>query len=70
MKFSVFGRKIVEVLRKDGEWEAYYLGNEGKKRPASDLNIPSSLTQSEIQEYLADVFHEYATFSNGEIEEI
>ena len=70
MKFSIFDKKIIEVIRKDGKWFAYYLGNEGKKRAADGLVIPSSVKEAEIEDYLADVFHELATISNNEIKRL
>jgi len=70
MKFNIFGKKIIEVIRKDGKWFAYYLGNEGKKRAAEEIVIPSTVQEAEIEDYLADVFHELATISNNEIERL
>jgi hypothetical protein len=67
MKFDVFGKKLVEVSRIDGAWQAFYVGNEGKKREAKDIVIPSSIAESDIKEYIADLFHELATVSNSEV---
>jgi len=70
MKFNVFAKKFIEVVRNDNDWQAYYLGNEGKKRKAEGLLIPSSIDESEIEEYIADLFHEMATPSNNEVKRI
>ena len=70
MKLNVFGKKVIEVIRKDNEWKVFYLGNEGKKRKAEGLVIPSSINESEIEEYIADLFHEMATPSNSEVKRI
>ena len=70
MKLNVFGKKIIEIIRKDDEWQAFYLGNEGKKRKAEGLIIPSSIHESEIDEYIADLFHEMATPSNSQVKRI
>jgi len=60
MKLNVFGTEM-EVVRRDGQWLAFYLGNEGKKRLADDLSIPAELDESELMTYLADVYHEWST---------
>jgi len=45
MRLNVFGREM-EVLRREGQWLAYHLGNEGKKRLAADLTIPAGIDES------------------------
>lgn len=70
MKYSIFGKRLVEVVRQDGGWVVFYLGNEGKKRIAQDIVIPSSVSEADIEDYLADVFHEYATLKNNTIERL
>ena len=70
MKFSVFGKKIIEIVRKNNEWQAFYLGNEGKKRKAEDIVIPSSVRETEMEDHIADLFHELATPSNNEIKRL
>lgn len=60
MRLNVFGREM-EVLRREGQWLAYHLGNEGKKRLAADLTIPAGIDESELLTYIADVCHEWAT---------
>jgi len=70
MKLNVFGKKTIEVIRRDNEWQAFYLGNEGKKRKAEGLVIPSTLAESEIVEYISDLFHEMATLKNNEVKKI
>ena len=61
MKFDIFGKKVLEVIRSDGQWIAFYCGNGGVKLKADDIRVPSSLVESELGEYIADVFHEWAT---------
>ena len=60
MKLNVFG-KIVEVTRRDNQWIAYYLGNEGKTRTADDIRIPAHIAEDELADYIADLCHEWAT---------
>ena len=59
MKFNVYGR-LIEVRRNEQKWIAYYLGNEGKKRIAHDIHIPSTIDKKDLTEYLADLCHEWA----------
>ena len=65
-KFDVFGRRVLVSRLGDG-WQAYYLGNEGKRRRADDIVIPSSVMENEIRQYLADLCHEWASPSNPDV---
>ena len=69
MKFNVFGR-LVEVQRYNEEWVVYYLGNEGKKRKAANILVPSFVAEVELAEYLADLYHEWATPTNSAVKKI
>lgn len=66
MRYNVFGT-IIEVVHRQGTWRACYPGNDGKKRLAEDIVIPSSVRESQLEEYLADIRHEYATGTNSEV---
>lgn len=66
MKFDAYGRKI-EVVRNGEAWIVFYLGNEGKKRTAHDVFIPSHVKDGELKQYLEDVLHEWATPANSDI---
>jgi hypothetical protein len=59
MKFDIYGRKI-EVVKHDAQWRALYFGDEGKKRMADDITIPSHLGEDELLDYLADLCHEWS----------
>jgi len=59
MKFDVYGRKI-EIVKHDNQWRIFYLGDEGKKRMADDITIPSHLAESDLLNYLADLCHEWS----------
>ena len=61
-RFNVFGR-LVAVTGQNGNWRAFYLGVEGKRRSA-DFIVPRNVEAHELQEYLADLFHEEATPRN------
>ncbi len=60
MKFDVFGRPVL-VVKAEAGWSVFYLGPEGKSRPAHDIVVPEFVTEAEIERYLADVCHEWAT---------
>jgi hypothetical protein len=70
MRFNVFGKKAIEVVRNSGEWQVFYLGNEGKKRKAEDVIIPASISESEIEDYISDLFHELATPLNNDVKRL
>lgn len=67
MKFDIFGRKVLEVIRSENQWLAFYCGNNGVKRKAENISIPASLDETELDEYIADVFHEWATPARNEV---
>ncbi|NIO03534.1 MAG: hypothetical protein GTN74_02675 [Proteobacteria bacterium] len=60
LKFDVFGRQVL-VVKLDDRWSAFYLGTNGKRRRAEDIVVPSFITESEIERYLADLCHEWAS---------
>ncbi|GGX53473.1 DUF7661 family protein [Saccharospirillum salsuginis] len=70
MKFDIYGRKILEVVRSNGEWLALYPGSGGTKRKAEDIVIPEHLSEDELEEYIADVFHEWATPERSEVRRV
>jgi hypothetical protein len=69
MRFSVYGR-IVEVSRVQNGWEVFYVGNEGKRRPAEELVIPAHLSEEELTRYLADLCHEWAVVDCKDVKRI
>jgi len=69
MKLDVFGRKVL-VERTTRGWRVYYLGEEGKRRLADDLMVPSFITESEIRRYLADLCHEWASIKHPDVRRI
>ena len=58
MRFDVFGR-IVAIQRNGESWEAYAVGLDGKLGPAGFV-IPDFVAEYELEQYLADLFHESA----------
>ena len=59
VRLDVFG-KLVEVQFRGRRWIVFYIGEEGKKRPALDLVIPEDISETELPRYLADLCHEWA----------
>ncbi|HSH89873.1 MAG TPA: hypothetical protein VK996_07790 [Ramlibacter sp.] len=68
LRFSVFGR-IYLVQREGGLWQAYAVGNDGKRSPAGFV-IPDFIEEEEMEQYLFDLFHESATPGNGDVRRI
>lgn len=63
LNFNIFGT-LIAVSGEPGAWQAFYLGTEGKRRPA-DFIVPADVAEHELCEYLADLFHEEATPRNN-----
>jgi hypothetical protein len=58
-RFNVFGQLVV-IKGVPGNWSAFLLGLDGKRRPA-DFVVPASLAEDELCRYLSDLFHERAS---------
>jgi len=69
LRFDVFGRHILSTKSGKG-WAAYYLGAEGKRRPAMDILVPSDISESEVQQYLGHLCHEWATERHPSVERL
>jgi hypothetical protein len=63
-KLCVFGRQLL-VAHEEGGWRVYLMGADGKKRLAPEIPIPSHITEPELQGYLEDFLHEFAS-PNGD----
>lgn len=70
MKFDIFGKKQLEVIRRDGRWVTYYSNESGLRRIADDIAIPAELASSELEEYIADIFHEWASAEFCEVKRL
>jgi hypothetical protein len=68
LKFNVFG-KLIGIVATESGWAAFHLGSEGKRRSA-ELVIPTFVLEEELCQYLADIFHESATPTNGEVKRV
>jgi len=59
MKFDVYGRFQLEVVRENDSWVVYRLAP-GKRIRSNDFIIPSEVKPHEVAGYLDDIFHELA----------
>jgi hypothetical protein len=66
LRFSVFGRRVL-VVDSGETWAVFYLGAEGKRRPATDIVVPQDVPFSGIEQYLADLCHEWATEKHPDV---
>ena len=64
-RFDVFGN-LVAIRAVEGGWQAFDLGNEGKRRPAAFV-VPAFVEAGDLRQYLADLFHESARRSNDRV---
>jgi hypothetical protein len=69
LKFDLFGREL-HLLRRDDTWQAFYPGNEGKRRPARDIVIPRDIEESDLARYLDDLCHEWATDQHNSVKQL
>jgi hypothetical protein len=60
INISVFGRLITVEKTHDG-WAVFYPGADGKRRPAEDIVVPDFVADSELEDYLSDLCHEWAS---------
>jgi len=57
---DVFGRLMLAEHTASG-WKLFDLGPDGKRSRVKDIVIPDFISESGLDQYLADVFHESAT---------
>ncbi len=63
IKLDVFGRPVVAMQTLEG-WKLFYVGEEGKRRPAPDIIVPADVREADLEMYLADLCHEWCTALN------
>ncbi len=66
IKLNVYGRLLMAKQSEQG-WELFFLGNDGKNRPANDLVVPSFINEKELVIYISDLCHEWATEKNPDV---
>lgn len=67
IRLNVYGRNML-LKRSAGGWLAYYAGDDGKTRPAGDVMIPAFVTDEDVERYVADLCHEWATLRYPDVE--
>jgi len=60
IRLDVFGHRIL-VERQNKAWRVFHVGAEGKRRLATDMMVPSTTTEAELEQYFFDLCHEWAT---------
>jgi len=60
IKLDVYGRLMLAEQTASG-WQLFDLGSDGKRSLVTDIVIPDFISESELDQYLADIFHESAT---------
>jgi len=68
LHFNVFGRRVL-VTGSKNSWTAFYPG-EGTKIPANDIKLPPDILESEIDQWLDDICHEWATARHPKVERL
>ena len=69
IRLDVFGKKIL-AIRSDGGWSLFYLSGDGKRHLADDIVIPSFVDESLVENYLADICHEWATSKHPDVKRL
>jgi hypothetical protein len=67
-RFNVFGQLVV-IKGAPGNWSAFLLGPDGKRRQAGFV-VPGSLAEDELCRYLSDLFHERASSTQHSVTRI
>ena len=60
IKLDVFGKLVLAIHTNDG-WELFYLSEDGKRRLATEILVPIFVKEAEIENYIEDICHEWAT---------
>ena len=69
MTLDVFGRKVM-ILKSATGWQIFYMGDDGKRRPAHDIMVPNFVTESELIDFIYDLCHEWATEKHPRVRRI
>jgi hypothetical protein len=57
MRFSIYGRFLLDVERENGVWITYRV-SEGRRVKVSDFIITSDVEEKDFPQFLDDIFHE------------
>lgn len=64
--YDVFGITM-RVDRRDGQWRLFRVSAEGKSSAVRDVFIPEDLREEELEIFLDDMFHEFASATNNKV---
>ena len=59
MKYRIYGRYDLDVVRESDRWMVYRINN-GRRRREHDFAVPAELEPNDIEQYLDDMLHELA----------
>lgn len=59
-KFDVCGTTLI-AIQCHGQWRLSIDSGLGLRRPVKDVVFPASLDENKLAQYLADIYHEWAT---------
>jgi hypothetical protein len=57
VKFNIHNRFVLDIVRKDDAWRMFMLDS-GKRIRITDFAIPPSLDESQLPQFLDDIYHE------------
>ena len=60
LKFNVFG-KVMSVYKTHQGWQLYNESDTGIRARVYDVVIPDDLTETQLEGYLDDIYHEYSS---------
>jgi hypothetical protein len=66
INLDVFGKYLLALRTNEG-WSMFYLSDDGKRRPALDIFVPKFVSESEIENFLEDICHEWATEKHNSV---
>jgi hypothetical protein len=59
VKFDVYGRFVIEVIRQDENWMVYRVES-GRRIRMQEIVIPADVPSDQVPRYLDDLWHESA----------
>jgi hypothetical protein len=60
LRIDVYGRFSVDVIRRQGRWEVFRLGDDGKRSRITDLPLTGTAAPEDVVLAVDAVFHELA----------
>ncbi|MDH5739000.1 MAG: hypothetical protein OEY77_01600 [Nitrospira sp.] len=64
--FDMFGR-LMQAQRRDGCWQLFLVGAEGKKRPVPDVSVPPHPSAEEPLTFLDDLHHKLVSSAHPSV---